>query len=107
MLPKKNRLTTEEFKDVFKKGKRYSTTSLLCVYMNEEKKNAKKTGISVSVTKKHYPRAVDRNRLRRLIYNCIPPIQIQKKVIILLRNKVLPKEEDILCKEVSSFIRSL
>jgi ribonuclease P protein component len=102
MLPKGKRLTTEEFKETFKVGRRYNTSSLLCVYCD-----ASKSAISVAVTKKHYPRAVDRNRLRRLVYGCIETLPIQKSIIILLNKKISPKEENILCAEVSSFIHSL
>jgi len=102
MLPKIKRLTTEEFKNVFKSGRRYSTTSLLCVYQDSQK-----GAVSTAVTKKNYPRAVDRNRLRRLVYSCVGEIPSDKNIIIIVKKKISPKEENILCAEVSSFMHSL
>jgi len=102
MLPKRKRLTTEDFEKTFKKGARYNTPSLLCIYAP-----AKSAALSVAVTKKQYPLAVDRNKIRRVIYGCIAGLPKNTHIIILVRKKVAKKEENTLCAEVSGFIHSL
>lgn len=63
MLAKKNRLTREAFNEHFAKGKRFHGTFVQLIMSPSKEAHG-----SVVVGKKVFPRAVDRNRLRRRIY---------------------------------------
>ncbi len=66
MLPKKERLSREEFNRFFSVGKRFSAPSLQVVYTPHETFHA-----SVVVPKKVSKRAVLRNKIRRRIYDIV------------------------------------
>lgn len=66
MLTKKQRLTKKEFDHVFKNGKRLHSPVLQLIYQPGEQFR----GAAV-VGKKVYKKAVDRNRVRRRLYNVL------------------------------------
>lgn len=103
MLPKKQRLTTKEFKEVFEKGVRYNTPSLLCIYL----KNQDRGAISCAVAKKQYPNAVDRNRARRIIYGCINELPSNVHVVLLLKKPIDNNVDNTICAEIGSFLATI
>lgn len=68
MLPKKNRISVELFDTIGKSGKRISSPFFSFAYSLE---NAKIPRFAVVVGKKKLPHAVDRNTIRRKIYNIL------------------------------------
>ena len=66
MLKKKERLTKKEFDRFFSLGRRYHSPALSLIYSPAPDFHA-----AVVVGKKVYKKAVDRNRLRRQLYNII------------------------------------
>lgn len=66
MLPKKERLSREEFNRFFSMGKRSHSPSFQCIYAPFSSLHA-----SVVVSKKIAGKAVDRNRIRRRIYDIV------------------------------------
>lgn len=66
MLPKKQRLTRNEFDQVFKDGKRLHTPIAQLIYKQSDTFHA-----SAVVGKKVYKKAVDRNTLRRRLYGLL------------------------------------
>jgi ribonuclease P protein component len=66
MLPKKERLSREAFNRFFSAGKRINTTSFQVVYAVNPNFHA-----SVVVSKKIARLAVERNRIRRQIYDMV------------------------------------
>lgn len=66
MLPKKERLTREEFNRFFSVGKRKHSPSLQCIYAPHDTLH-----VSVVISKKIYKSAVKRNKLRRRIYDMV------------------------------------
>ena len=73
MLPKKNRLTTKEFSEVFSDGKTFSSNAFTLRYT--KKKNIKNTKCSFVVSKKIAKKAVERNKLRRAGYFILSEIK--------------------------------
>jgi len=66
MLKKKERLTKKEFDRFFSLGRRYHSSALSLIYSPTLEFHG-----AVVVGKKVYKKAVDRNRLRRRLYNII------------------------------------
>ncbi len=66
MLKKKERLTKKEFDRFFSIGKRIHSPALTLLYTPDETFHG-----AVVVGKKIYKKAVDRNRLRRRLYNAL------------------------------------
>lgn len=66
MLPKRERLTTERFDQVFKTGKRYHSPYFQIITTPSPTFHG-----AVVVGKKVYKKAVDRNRLRRQLYGVL------------------------------------
>lgn len=66
MLKKRQRLSKRQFDEIFRSGKRYHSPLFQLIYTDQ-------TGFSgaVVVGKKVHKRAVDRNRLRRRVYNIL------------------------------------
>ena len=68
MLPKKRRIERKEFEYILKTGERYNSPHLL-LYI--AKTDAPLSRFSVSISKKIFKHAVDRNLYRRRGYNSI------------------------------------
>ncbi len=67
-LPKRERLYLKEsIKDVFAKGKSFVAYPLRVIYLIEKQELTARSQILVSVPKKYFKRAVDRNRIKRLV----------------------------------------
>lgn len=66
MLKKKERLTKKEFDRFFSLGRRYHSPAFSLIYSPTPEFHG-----AVVVGKKVYKKAVDRNRLRRQLYNII------------------------------------
>ncbi|OGG85576.1 ribonuclease P protein component [Candidatus Kaiserbacteria bacterium RIFOXYB1_FULL_46_14] len=66
MLKKKERLTKKEFDRFFSSGRRFHSPLFTLIYNKEEAFHG-----AVVVGKKVFKRAVDRNRLRRRLYNIL------------------------------------
>lgn len=74
MLPKERRVPREEFSHILASGVRFNSPKLL-LYITKSKNTANnKTRIAFSVSKKVCPKAVDRNRYRRIGYASVSPI---------------------------------
>lgn len=66
MLPKKERLSRAEFNRFFSLGKRLHSKSFTMVYAPHDSLH-----VSVVTSKKVSPHAVDRNKVRRRIYDIV------------------------------------
>ncbi len=67
-LPKRERLYLKEsIKEVFAKGKSFVAYPLRVIYILGEEELSARSQILVSVPKKYFKRAVDRNRVKRLV----------------------------------------
>ncbi len=99
MLKKENRLTTNEFDEVFKTGKKNFSKNFM--FIKKENKDSLK--ISTTISKKIYKTAVKRNEARRKIYKILKEnfkkipnnfwaTLIMIKPILEIEKKVLEKE---------------
>ena len=93
MLKKENRLTTKEFLDVFKKGEKKHNSFFLLVYT----KNDKKVKVGVSIPKKIFKKAVDRNKTKRIIFNLLKKNHLlpKKGYFVFVLKKPTQNEEEI------------
>ena len=66
MLPKKERLSRAEFNRFFSLGKRFHSKTFTIVYAPHDSLH-----VSVVTSKKVSPNAVDRNKVRRRIYDIV------------------------------------
>ncbi len=67
-LPKRERIYLKEsIKEVFGKGKSFVSYPLRVIYLIDEEPLQARSQILVSVPKKYFKRAVDRNRIKRLV----------------------------------------
>lgn len=75
MLPRQNRLNTFDLKELKLAGKRVHST-LFSITWAESRQNINKYGLSV--TKKLYKKAVDRNRAKRRVFSIIRELNNKK-----------------------------
>lgn len=89
MLKKTERLTKKEFDRFFASGRRYHNAMLSLVYSPAPEFHG-----AVVVGKKIYKKAVDRNRLRRRLYNIIYRMSREKnlKGVYIVLTKAPAKE---------------
>jgi ribonuclease P protein component len=87
MLKSKNRLTSKEFETTFQTGTKRRSKRFLFVLASGET-----TQVGVSVPKKLYKKAHERNRLRRFVYNSIHDIVeselIRGQLLIIVQQKI-------------------
>ena len=104
MFKKTKRLTTREFQEVFQKGKRVSSPLFLLSYTDLEK-----TKVAVSIPKKIYSRAVDRNYIKRLIFNCLKEQVILPSlgIVIVVKKKLDNITHKGVCSELSDLIKNI
>lgn len=104
MIKKTKRLTTKEFQKVFQEGKRVSSTLFLIYYTKGEK-----IKIAVSVPKKIYKNAVDRNYTKRLIFNCLVSTNTlpSLNMVIVLRKKIENITHKEVCDELYHLIKNI
>jgi ribonuclease P protein component len=79
MLPKTERLTTKELDILFKEGKQRNFPLFLVTYIP-----APRFALSALTSKKVFPTAVERNSIRRKVYNSIKYVEIRPKASIAL-----------------------
>jgi len=121
MLKKKNRLTTKEFTDIFKKGEKNFSKNFLFVKLNEKNINKQELTlssiekgflpkISVAVSKKVERKAVNRVKSRRIIYRILQEnfekIPERIRVIFLITKPILDIDKKILKQEILKHLNS-
>ncbi len=83
MLKKNNRLNSEEFQEVFKKGKRYFFKNFLfIIYQNNKNFKA-----GISIPKKEFKLAIQRNKIKRQIHYLLKENLFKKNHIIIQLKK--------------------
>lgn len=97
MLPKRSRLTAQEVRDVMKAGRSARVLGLSAKIMP-----AASPKIAVVISKKVAPGAVERNRLRRLVYRSLPPPLPRARVVLFVQSAALtPEAVTQLCSQLS------
>jgi len=79
MLPKTERLTTKELDTLFKEGKQRNFPLFLVTYAPSSR-----FSLSTLTSKKVFPTAVERNTVRRKVYNNLKYVEIRPKASIAL-----------------------
>ena len=106
MLPKKERLSRIAFSQFFAVGKRSHSPSFQVVYVPHQSLHA-----SVVVSKKIARHAVQRNKIRRRIYDILRNYRSEKKIqgvfIFLVKASVLEKDYALLKNEVRTCIDNI
>ena len=106
MLPKKERLSRMAFSQFFAVGKRSHFPSFQVVYVPHQSLHA-----SVVVPKKIARHAVQRNKIRRRIYDILRNYRSEKKIhgvfIFLVKSSVLEKDYVLLKNEVRTCIDNI
>lgn len=70
-LGRNDRLKSRKIIDrLFASGKKISLPGLQCRYLLDTGEGEALLQVGVAVSKKHFPRAVDRNRVKRLVKEC-------------------------------------
>ncbi|MBN2086725.1 ribonuclease P protein component [Candidatus Peregrinibacteria bacterium] len=105
MLSKKNRISNRQLlKKLFGKGKQYKNNNFIFKFLPSIEPISK---FSVVVSKKVAPNAVDRNKLRRQIYDCIRNnLELLKSdivVIIIVKSNSIESEYEDLDKGIKDF----
>jgi ribonuclease P protein component len=105
MLPKSKRLTTEEIESLSNGKSVFGTLISMRAIKSDTLKFA------VSVSKKVAPLAVDRNRLRRKVYNSLPSLISEIKspafIMIMPKKEILTVSMDVLRLEIGTLLRRL
>lgn len=106
MLKKKERLTKKEFDRFFSVGKRIHSPAFTLLYTPLETFHG-----AVVVGKKVYKKAVDRNRLRRRLYNAlykeIKDTEVTGVFIILAKSGAVSLDFSELRQSVSSVLKTI
>jgi ribonuclease P protein component len=104
MLKKTKRLTTKEFQEVFQKGKRVSSPLFLVSFIKLDKYK-----VAVSIPKKKYKNAVDRNYAKRIIFACLKKQATQPSlgIVIVLRKKLDNTTHKEMCSELYDAIKKI
>ena len=104
MLPKTYRLPTSRFRSVFRQGKRIHTDDLIYVI---QKTTEKVSRFAFVVSKKVAKRAVDRNRIKRMlresIHTLLPSIQPGYDVVFIAKKNFADKTE----KDVEQIVHTI
>lgn len=102
MIPKKFRLKNKKAFDATYKNRKVVSDSLLTIYTGKYKKDEQQpTKFGFVVSKKYHKRAVKRNRIKRLMRECIRLALKENKLGICEKYMsfiLLPKEKAIGCK---------
>lgn len=112
MIPKKFRLKNKKAFDATYKNRKIVSDSMLTLYAGRLKKdNDTQTRFGFVVSKKYHKRAVKRNRVKRLMRECVRLAIKEDKLGICLNYMsfiIIPKEKALGCKFAdiqSSFFR--
>ncbi len=107
MLPKKHRLTKREVIRVFKHRTRVIRTPLFVVYFQ----NSLDTPLfkaAVTISKKVAAHAVDRNKIRRKIYDALRPFCPQSgHVVIVVQKSAIAASDGEITMGISETMQSL
>jgi len=90
MIPKKNRLNRSALKYLFKKGLRQKTNYFNVIY---KKGSTEEPRFSIIVSKKIKSKAVDRNKLRRRIYETIRTNTKEEETTKIMDIALIAKQE--------------
>jgi len=108
MLPKIYRLPASQFQSVFRTGKRIHVDDLTYVI---QKTTEKVSRFAFVVSKKVAKRAVDRNRIKRMlresIHNLLPSIQPGYDIIFMVKNNFADKTSKEITTRISDLFRSI
>jgi len=104
MLKKTKRLTTKEFQEVFQKGKRVSSPLFLLSFLKKDKGK-----VAVSIPKKIYNKAVDRNNVKRVIFECLKKQDMPTStgVVIVIRKKLDNIPMSDVCKDLYDSLKKI
>ena len=103
MLKKSQRLLTKQFNQVMSKGKVLHST----LFMARVLKGQVGTKIAAVAPVKPFKRAVDRNKVRRKIYNALRPVEAGTHIIIFAKIGVLQATlEEIAADLKSLFVKA-
>ena len=106
MLPKKERLSREEFNRFFLLGKRYYSPIFQIVYTRQPKLH-----VSVVISKKITKLAVKRNKIRRQIYDIVRNYRTEEKTngvyIFLVKQPILEMKYDEMKQVVHTMLKSI
>lgn len=102
MIPKKYRLKNKKAFDATYKNRHIVSDSLLAVYAGKLKKDEQQpTRYGFVVSKKYHKRAVKRNRIKRLLRECVRLAIKEEKISVCEKYMSLifvPKEKTLGCK---------
>ncbi len=97
MLPKRARMSAIEVREVIKAGRSARVALLSAKY--EASATPK---VAVVISKKVAPGAVERNRLRRLVYRSLPsPLPPARVVLFVQSASLTPEAVTTLCSQLS------
>lgn len=102
MIPKKYRLKNQKAFDATYRNRHIVSDSLLTIYAGKPKKDANQlTRYGFVVSKKYHKRSVKRNRIKRLMRECVR-LAIQNNKLTEVENYMsiilIPKEKTLGCK---------
>lgn len=96
MLPKRSRLTTADVRQVIKAGRSVRGMGISLKY-----EPAKSVQVAVVVSKRVAKRAIERNRLRRLVYRSLPSLPQVRVVLFVQSAKIDTDAIRNLCSQLS------
>ncbi len=100
------RIDTARFTEVFKKGKTYNTSLYMVKYLTKQTE----ARCAVVVSKKIYPKAHDRNKLKRSIYKTISENISSTQtphVIFMVKKPIKQAQPEDIMREVALALNSL
>lgn len=107
MLPQKNRVTTQEFKEILKIGLRISSENISISYV----KNDNQFKASVVVSKKVSKKAVDRNyqkrRVREAIRRVFYPFTQKNSVVFFVKRNISKNDFSEIVSEVERLSKKI
>jgi ribonuclease P protein component len=99
MLPKNKRLTASEVREILKVGRTLRTSSLVAKHVPAEK-----GAFAVAISKKIAKNAIDRNKIRRIIYRELSrSLPRYSRVVFLVQKKSVDFTSDLqtICSKLS------
>jgi len=112
MIPKKRRLKSSQFKEVFNSSlsRSLSSSLLTLVYLEKKPKDLDQAQVSVVVPKKVVKKSVDRNKVKRRVYSAngkgfdhYPPIQ----AVLIVKLGVLKSSIDDIKIQVDEMVKKI
>ncbi|PIR70183.1 MAG: ribonuclease P protein component [Candidatus Niyogibacteria bacterium CG10_big_fil_rev_8_21_14_0_10_42_19] len=94
-LPKKNRITSKEIKDIFKNGRRLENTFLSLIFIKNKRKTSR---LTVVIPSKIIKSSVNRNKIRRrskeTFRKTLPLFESHYDVVVLFHKNPPASQED-------------